>query len=73
MLPLLNDPSKTLYERLDIIKHNIIQLNKQHNKNINTRRNLILFHPHMLQLLFDLIIFQLHLAILSLQVACCIN
>jgi hypothetical protein len=33
-----------------------------------TRRNLVLFQPHTLQLLLDLIAFQRHLVILSLQV-----
>jgi hypothetical protein len=39
----------------------------------STRRNLVLSHIHTLQLLFDLITFQSHLAILSLQMICCIN
>ncbi len=33
-----------------------------------TRRNLLLFDPHIVQLLLDLITFRWHLAILSLQV-----
>jgi len=40
---------------------------------ICTRKNIVFFHPHTLWLLSDLIIFQLHLAILSLQMTCCTN
>jgi hypothetical protein len=43
-------------------KHHV-SLNK-----ITQKRNLVLFHPHTLQLLFDLTTFQRHLVILSLQV-----
>jgi hypothetical protein len=38
-----------------------------------TRRNLVLFDPHTFQLLSNSTTFQLHLAILNLQMACCIN
>jgi hypothetical protein len=40
---------------------------------IYTRRNLVLFHPHTLQLLSNLTTFQLHLTIFSLQVIWCTN
>ncbi len=39
----------------------------------NTRRNLTLFHFHTFWLLSNFTTFQLHLIILSLQVACCNN
>ncbi len=37
------------------------------------RRNLVIFHPHTLQLLFNLTTLQPHLAMLSLQAACYTN
>jgi len=37
------------------------------------KKKYILFHPHTLQLLSNLTTFQLHLTILSVQVACYTN
>jgi len=48
----------------NFVKHDVVTP-------IITRRNLFFFHPRTLQLLFNLITFQLHLAILNLQAASC--